>query len=276
MPRPTVFPLAIALLAISSIGHAAVPAEGWRDTGRRWGQLGHRLVAAIAWDHLTPPAREAATALLAGEPLGEASVWADRIRNERREGSPWHYVNIPVGARAWDSAAWCRGGNCVVGAVKRFRGVVGYAGASVRERSEALKYLIHFVGDLHQPLHVGDRGDRGGNDVKVVWRGRETNLHAVWDSDLLIAWSVSEGRYLQSLRRRIGRMTPEERDRLASGSVEGWAMDGSAFSRDVVYQAPAGAEIPPEYLRAAGPVLDLVLIQAGLRLARVINEALGR
>jgi hypothetical protein len=276
MPSPTPFLLAVGLLSIPSIGHAAAPDGGRHGAGMRWGALGHRLVAAIAWEHLTPAARQAATALLAGEPLGEAAVWADRIRNERREGSPWHYVNIPVGARAWDSAAWCRGGNCVVGAVKRFRGVVGDPGAPGRERTEALKYLIHFVADMHQPLHVGDRGDRGGNDMKVTWRGKATNLHAVWDGDLLAAWSVSEGRYLQSLRRRIARMTPAERGQMASGSVEGWAMDGATFSRDIVYQVPAGGEIPPEYLRAAGPVLDLVLIQAGLRLARVLNEVLGR
>ena len=275
MPSPILSFLAIALVSIPSIGHAA-PDRGRDVAGRRWGALGHRLVATIAWEHLTPEAREAATALLDGEPLGEAAVWADRIRNERREGSRWHYVNIPVGARAWDSAAWCRGGDCVVGAVNRFRRVAGDPGAPGRERAEALKYLIHFVADMHQPLHVGDRGDRGGNDTRVTWRGKATNLHAVWDGDLLIAWSVSEGRYLQSLRRRIARMTPAEREQMATGSVEGWAMDGAAFARDVVYQAPSEGEIPPEYLQAAGPVLDLVLIQAGLRLARVINEALGR
>jgi hypothetical protein len=258
-------------LSSSSIAHAAASAE---HEGRRWGALGHRLVATIAWDHLTPRAREAATALLAGEPLGEASIWADRIRNERRETSPWHYVNIPVGSHAWDPVAWCRGGNCVVGAVDRFGRVVADAHAPRAERVEALKYLIHFVGDLHQPLHVGDRGDRGGNDVKVSWRGKETNLHAVWDSDLLTAWSVDEGRYLQGLRRRIARMTPAERDAMAGGSIEGWAMDGTRFSRDVVYQTPAGGAVSPEYLRVAGPVLDLVLIQAGLRLARLVNEAL--
>lgn len=274
MPSPTPFLLAVALLSIPSIGHAAAPGGDRNVAGLRWGALGHRLVAAIAWQHLTPAARRAATTLLAGEPLGEASVWADRIRNERREGSPWHYVNIPAGARAWDSTRWCRGGNCVVGAVKRFRAVVGDPGAPNQDRYEALKYLIHFVADMHQPLHVGDRGDRGGNDVKVRWRGKETNLHAVWDGDLLVAWSVSEGRYLQSLRRRIARMTPAEREQMAGGSAEGWAMDGAAFSRDIVYPVPAGGEIPPEYLRAAGPVLDLVLIQAGLRLARVLNEAL--
>jgi hypothetical protein len=234
------------------------------------------VVVELAWDHLNPRARGAVTALLAGESLGDASVWADRIRNERRETAPWHYVNIPAGARAWDSAAWCRDGRCVVSAVTRFRTVLSDPGASQAARAEALRYLLHFVGDLHQPLHVGDRGDRGGNDVKVRWRGKETNLHAVWDSDLLTAWSVSEGRYLQTLRGRIQRMTPEERGRIASGSVEGWTLDGGSFSRDVVYRVPAGGEIPPEYLRAAGPVLDLVLIQAGLRLARVLNEALGR
>jgi hypothetical protein len=242
--------------------------------GRRWGALGHRVVTAIAWDHLTPRAREVATGLLAGEAPGEASGWADRIRNRRPQTSPWHYVNIPVAARAWDSAAWCRGGNCVVGATSRFARALSDPATPDPDRAEALRFLIHFVGDLHQPLHVGDRGDRGGNDVKVSWRGKATNLHAVWDGDLLIAWSVDEGRYLQGLRRRIARMTPAEREAMASGSVEGWAMDGTYYARDIAYQVPAGGAIPPEYLRTAGPVIDLVLIQAGLRLARLLNEAL--
>jgi hypothetical protein len=275
MPRPTLSLLLSLLLPVTSLAHAAVPSGAAADATRRWGALGHRIVATIAWDHLTPAARTAADALLAGESLGDASVWADRIRNERRQTGPWHYVNIPVGAGAWDSVAWCKGGNCVVGAVKRMRDAVGDRSAPALERTEALKYLIHFVGDMHQPLHVADRGDRGGNDVKVRWRGKETNLHAVWDGDLLTAWSVSEGRYLQSLRRRISRMAPEERERLASGSVEGWAMDGASFSRDIVYRVPAGGDMPPEYLQAAGPVMDLALIQAGLRLARLVNEVLG-
>lgn len=244
------------------------------DHAARWGALGHRIVVTLAWDHLSPRTREAVARLLGDMSLADASTWADRIRNERRESGPWHYVNIPVQSSAWDSAAWCRGGDCVVGAIGRYRKVLADAAAPTAERAEALRFLLHFVGDMHQPLHVGDRGDRGGNDLRVTWRGRDTNLHSVWDTDLLTAWSLSEGRYTQALRRRIQRMRPEERQQLASGSVEGWAMDGAAISRNVVYRLPGDGVIPDDYLRSAGPVLDLVLIQAGLRLARVLNEAL--
>lgn len=239
-----------------------------------WGAMGHRIVAQIAWDQLTPAARKAVTDLLEGEPLAEAATWADRIRSERRETGPLHYVNVPAGSAAWDSVRWCKDGACVVGAVNRYRDILADRNRPKADRAEALRFLIHFVGDMHQPLHVGDRGDRGGNDVKVLWRGKETNLHAVWDTDLLVAWAPSEGSYLRTLRRGVQRMRPETRRAAESGSVEGWAMDGTALAAQVVYQAVPGTDPGPAYLRAAGPVLDLTLTRAGLRLAALLNAAL--
>lgn len=264
----SILPLAIALLAT---GPAPLHADA---AASRWGALGHRIVVTLAWDHLTPTAKAAAERLLAGESLGDAAVWADKVRPQRRQSAPWHYVNVPAGTTAWDAERWCPRGDCIVGAIHRFRRELGDATASDSARAEALRFLMHFLGDMHQPLHVGDRGDRGGNDFKVRWRKKDTNLHSVWDGDLLTAWSVDEGGYLKRLRDRIGRMTPGERTQMASGTIEGWVIDGGALSKNVAYTAPEGGTIPADYLGKAGPVLDLVLIQAGLRLARVLNETL--
>lgn len=265
--RTRTLSLALALLALA-------PATLRADAALRWGALGHRIVVALAWDHLTPTARAAAERLLAGEALGEAAVWADKVRPVRRASAPWHYVNVPAGTAVWDADRWCPKEDCIVGAIHRFRRKLADAGAADSARAEALRFLLHFLGDMHQPLHVGDRGDRGGNDFKVRWRGKDTNLHSVWDGDLPTAWSVDEGAYLKRLRDRIARMTPGERIEMASGTIEEWVIAGGRLSRDVAYAAPEGGTIPADYLGKAGPVIDLVLLQAGLRLARILNETL--
>ena len=239
-----------------------------------WGSMGHRLVAQLAWDGLTPRARSEITRLLDGESLADAAVWADRIREDRRDTSPLHYVNIPAGAPAYDADQYCRQDRCVIGAVEKYRRILGDSAAPRADRREALRFLLHFAGDLHQPLHVSDKGDRGGNSLAVTWRGRSENLHTLWDSGLLEAWAPSEGGYLKTLRKNVQRMSGEQRASVAAGSVAGWAMEGNALAARVAYQARAGDILGSDYLRAAGPVLDLTISRAGLRLARMLNEAL--
>ena len=239
-----------------------------------WGPMGHRLVAQLAWDGLTPRARTEVTRLLDGESLADAAVWADRIRQDRRDTSPLHYVNIPAGAPAYDADLSCRQDRCVIGAVEKYRRILADSAASPADRREALRFLIHFVGDLHQPLHVSDQGDRGGNGLSVTWQGRSENLHTLWDSRLLEAWAPSEGGYLKTLRKNVQRMPAAQRSSVAAGSVVGWAMEGNALAASVAYQARAGDVLGSAYLRAAGPVLDLAIARAGLRLARMLNEAL--
>jgi hypothetical protein len=239
-----------------------------------WGPMGHRLVAQLAWDGLTPRARHEVTRLLDGESLADAALWADRIRQDRRDTSPLHFVNIPAGAPAYDPDRYCRQDRCVIGAVEKYRQVLADSAAPRADRREALRFLLHFVGDLHQPLHVGDKGDRGGNGLSVTWRGKSENLHALWDSGLLEAWAPSEGGYLKTLRKNVQRMPAAQRAGVAAGSVVGWAMEGNALAANVAYQARPGESLGSAYLRAAGPVLDLAIARAGLRLARMLNEAL--
>lgn len=239
-----------------------------------WSAIGHRLVVEIAWDHLTARARASVLDLLGAERLVDASVWADRIRPERPATAPWHYVNTPTGQR-YEAARDCGDGVCIVEGVVGFRTRLSDSAASRTERVEALKWLLHLLGDIHQPLHVGDRGDRGGNDVEVIWRDRTMNLHRLWDNELVLAWAIDEGRYLAALRRAVSRMTEEERLEAAGGEPADWAAEGNAAAHDVVYPpVAAGVPLGRDYLRAAGPVLDRAFIRAGLRLARILNEAL--
>ena len=130
-----------------------------------WGGEGHQLVALIAEEHLTPAARAAVKELLDGGNISDAEVasWADEIRRERRETSPWHYVNIPHDADHFDRARDGRDGDNIIDAIQRETKVLADKTQPREKRVEALKFVVHLIGDLHQPLHCVDRnGDRGG------------------------------------------------------------------------------------------------------------------
>ena len=165
-----------ALVALWAIG--AAPA-------RAWGVQGHQVVAAIAWQALSPAARDEAGRLLAQEPgqtLVSVATWADEHRGPAT--APWHYLNFPRGQCRFDAARDCPDGQCVVGAIERQRAILA-SKATDAERLQALKYLVHFVADVHQPLHAGYQDDRGGNTVQLRFLMRGSNLHALWDKGLI-------------------------------------------------------------------------------------------
>ena len=166
----------LALVALWGIG--TTPA-------RAWGVQGHQVVAAIAWQGLSPVAREEATRLLALEPaqtLVSVATWADEHRGPAT--APWHYLNFPRGQCRFDAARDCPEGQCVIGAIDRQRAILA-SKATDAERLQALKYLVHLVADIHQPLHAGYQDDRGGNTVQLRFLMRGSNLHALWDKGLI-------------------------------------------------------------------------------------------
>ncbi len=156
-----------------------------------WGPEGHEIVAIIAEQRLEGDVREQTAALLEGTAFISAASWADQVRNQQT--APWHYVNIAIVDREYDAAQVCHQDQCVIAQIERFRKTLADHAANFKKRQKALKYLIHFVGGLHQPLHAGDNHDRGGNDVQVEFLGQTINpssrkpwnLHAVWDSALV-------------------------------------------------------------------------------------------
>src|SRR6185312_3314064 len=191
----------------------------------------HRIAADIAEQYLEPATARQIHDLLAIEnatTLASVSTWADDIRRQRPETAPWHYVNIPINPPAgtppaYDAARDCPNGACVVAAIGRFEAVLRDQAAPPRQRLEALKFLVHLVADINQPLHCANNGDRGGNDVHVEFEGRSTNLHAVWDSGILAAMKIGDDRaYALSLAQSI---TPDEAARWRSGTPANWATD---------------------------------------------------
>lgn len=261
--------LALAVLAICL--SATQPAHAW-------GRLGHRLTARIAEQHLTDQARAAVKELLDdGEDLASASFWADENKRRIRGSAPWHYVNVPLDQPRYD-ARFCPAEGCVVSKITEFRAVLKDKSKPRAERQQALRFLVHLVGDLHQPLHVGDNGDRGGNSTQVQFFKRGSNMHAVWDTLLIENAGKDEVIWLAEL---VELDSDENRAAWSQGTVEDWATESLKAARQA-YTVPgtdkrvkSGEKLDGSYVEVANPIVRDRLAQGGVRLATVINEAMG-
>jgi hypothetical protein len=240
-----------------------------------WGPEGHRAVAIIAEKNLKPGTLVAIRALLGPyDTLAAESVWADDIREEHPETGPWHYIDIPLSASRLDMARDCREANCVVGKIQEFESVLKNKSADPASRRDALKFLIHFVGDLHQPLHCEDNGDKGGNTIQVIFFGQPMNLHSVWDGGILRREKLFGLKLATDLESRI---TSNEKAAWTHGTMADWAMEGHTLAVQVAYgKLPheATPSLGEEYFNAALPIVDLQIEKAGIRLAALLNQAL--
>jgi hypothetical protein len=251
-----------------------------------WGQEGHAIIAEIAQRYLSAEARARMEQILGpGVSLASVSTWADDVRDERQDTYNWHFVDIPLASSTYEPAQDCRPdaakGDCVVAAVARLRTALADEAAKPEERREALKFLVHFIGDLHQPMHTVLEG-RGGNAVKVRFftrpgsrRQAATNLHAVWDGGLIRHCVWGWDAYVDRLQDEW--LPKQDAGALAEGTVVEWVEETHKAAREV-YVEPEGSEVRAlgeDYVERAIPILDRQLAVAGLRLARVLNEALG-
>jgi hypothetical protein len=236
-----------------------------------WGPEGHAIVATLAERQLSASARHVVTVLLGGQTLASVASWADEVRDEgRRETARWHYVRIPRDARGYNATRDCVAlpeGDCVIAALRRFTLTVADSRRMASERTEALKFIVHLIGDLHQPLHVGLAGDRGGNEIEVRLFGRPTNLHQVWDTGLITHARLRTGIYVN----RLASMGVD-----SGGTPVSWAEEAHALAVNRAYVVPANRRLGQRYYDANIPVVDRQLARAGARLARVLNENLVR
>lgn len=237
-----------------------------------WYDIGHRLVVRIAELRLTPRTAMAIQEILGGQSLTEASFWADRIRRRRPHTSPLHFVNIPLEAEGYVPELHCPRGRCIVAELERDRQVLADTTAPRRDRAEALRFLIHFIADAHQPLHVSNNQDRGGNLRRVYFLGEARNLHQVWDGELIQATRISEPDYFDRLHLKMDSL---DLTALERGTVLDWVMEAHRTAVERVYHLPPDRRLGDEYLHQNLPIVDLALIRAGVRLARVLNEVLG-
>lgn len=247
-----------------------------------WGKTGHRVVAVIADTQLSGLARAHVREILGGaESLDEAANWPDEMRSDtapfwQKTATPWHYVTL--NGIVYDHAP--PQGDALE-ALSRFRSVLRDPKASLADKQLALRFIVHLVGDLHQPLHAGKCCDKGGNDVKVTWFGKSTNLHAVWDAQLVDEEQLSFTELAAKLERHIS-----NQDVLDWWDIDprDWVSE-SAEIRDTIYPAPGtppakGArgknkkipELSYTYVYKFTPVMERRLQQAGVRLAAYLND----
>jgi hypothetical protein len=244
--------------------------------GFAWGPEGHSLVARIAEAQLTPAARARALEILGpGSTIPSVASWADEIRRTRTETAPWHFIDIELERSHLDMATDCAKGDCIVSVISHFRQVLRDPATPPVERREALMFLIHFVGDLHQPLHTSDHHDRGGNTVQVRFHDRQTNLHSLWDSGILGRLPPED-----EVFPALSRESQKRGKGWSKGTVTEWAEESHKVGRKVVYgKLPAAAEGAPvvidgAYETAAVPAIREQLERAGARLAKVLNTEL--
>lgn len=257
-------------------------------------EYGHETVAAIAYRNVKPKTRAAIDRLLRQQKLLEtpecpagtieqASVWADCIKPLGQRFSyaySWHYQNVGV-CQPFDLKPACKDGNCVSAQIERDVKLLKDPKVPVRERVQALAFLIHFVGDLHQPLHAGDRGDLGGNQVIAgygAYQPPKLNLHAIWDGYLA-------ERAISSPPSPVRVYSTAEKAAMQAGSVEDWSRESWQVARDVTYASALGGDpcgpVPPRAvldqatIERLVPAAKLEVERGGLRLARLLDEALG-
>ena len=278
------------LLALAATLCIASPASAW------W-EYGHESVGRIALDSVRPDTRAAIQRLLAKGRLLEtpecpvatieqASIWADCIKplgDRFSYAYSWHYQNVDI-CKPFDLKAACKDGNCVSAQIERNARILADRKAPERERLMALAFLVHFVGDLVQPMHAGDRGDKGGNDVKAdygIVSGR-TNLHSIWDG-YLAERAISTPP--AGPRAMLAGAAPQERAELAAGTVQDWSRESWEAARKYAYSSLIGDPCGPKpqdrpvlneaQVRELIPVVRRQVLAGGLRLARLLDDALG-
>ena len=240
-----------------------------------WGEDGHCIAADIAARELTPETAARVKELLDGQSLADVSTWADEVRRRREYqwSAPLHYVNVPPEADGFEFQRDCPTGECVVGAIHRFIGVLRDPVADHVEKAEALKFLVHFVGDVHQPLHVSYARDKGGNDTKVEFLENRADLHAVWDTLLIRAAKKPWREYAGQLYARI---TPEQRKQWAAPlDPSAWATESYRLAVSNAYAVPKDGQLGKEYLDRNLPVVEERLSMAGIRLGALLNAVVG-
>ena len=253
---------AVALGTLLTTGVAS-PAFGW-------GQTGHRVTGAIAQQYLSPLSQAAMMELLPNSSLAQASTHADEMRSDPSEfwqktAGPWHYVSVPEDKTYVEVGAPDEGD--AVTALEQFTNTLKDPSATTDEKRLALQFIVHIIGDLHQPLHAGNGTDRGGNDVKVRFFWQDSNLHRVWDSQMLEQRGLSYTEWTAQLTRSI---TPQDIRNWASTDVLEWIKESTEI-RDTIYPDNAN-NMSYDYLYNNLPTAQKRIQMAGIRIAMYLNK----
>jgi len=241
-----------------------------------WGADGHRAVGKIAENHLSRSARRAVKELLGTETLTLVSTWPDEIRfyPEFKDTAPWHYVNTPSGLAhdAYIQAVKTQTNANAYSALETNLRILGDESKPAAERASALKFVVHLVGDIHQPMHTGHAEDKGGNDIKLKYRGKDTNLHSLWDSGLIdyqgLTYTEIAQQYDQHLPHRQLRA-------LQKSTPEQWLWESYSASEKLYQETPTDTDVDYKYYPAHADLMKQRIVEAGVRLAGLLNDVLG-
>src|SRR5215831_17701995 len=274
-------------------------------TALAWGDDGHKVVALVAQSFLEPDVRKRVNALLAadtdsltGHDIASAATWADKFRDANINGSrlktrQWHFVDIEISAPNLDAACFNHpvipagtaasegpADDCVVDKIQEFAAELANPATDQEEQVVALKFLLHFMGDIHQPLHASDDNDRGGNDKRVSAAGfRAGNLHHFWDTEFVDQLGSSAKTIASDL---IGHISKAQEQQWQAGEVADWAMESFQVANEDTYgQLPepnrrGSFRLSDDYVTTATQDVAVQLSKAGVRLASVLNNALRR
>lgn len=234
----------------------------------KWGKTGHRAVGAIAENYLTGRAKRKIDKLLNRQSEAFVSTFADEIKSDKRYDKfyTWHYINMPLN-ETYQESIKNENGDMVTG-IEYCKSIIKDPNASDDDKAFYLKLLIHLVGDLHQPLHVGREEDRGGNDIKVQWQFKDTNLHSVWDSKMIDAFGMS----YTELANNVDYLTKEQVKTIQKGTVVDWVNETQQLAKTVYASVNEGDNLRNEYSYLYFDTVRTQLHKAGIRLAKVLNE----
>ena len=237
-----------------------------------WGRTGHRATGKVAQEHLSKKAKEKIAELLDGQSLAFVSTYGDDIKSDPdyRKYGPWHYVNLEKGETEYTKEKANPDGDIIFG-IRKSIAVLEDENAPKEEKAFHLKMLVHLMGDLHQPLHAGRGEDKGGNDIQVRWFGDGSNLHRVWDSEMINDFQMSYTELAES----TDDLSKKEIKKIASGDLLDWMYESKELSNEVYDSVEVGEKLGYEYMYEWFPVVHDQIQKGGIRLAKVLNDVLG-
>jgi len=233
-----------------------------------WGKNGHRVTGKIAEKHLTRKTKKCVDKILKGQSLAFVSTFADEIKSDRKysEYYPWHYVNMDLN-QTYEQAEKNSEGDLVTG-INKCIAVLKDKNSTQEEQNFYLKMLIHFIGDLHQPMHIGQKEDKGGNSIQVQWFGDGTNLHSVWDSKMIDDWEMS---YVE-LAENADDLSKKQIEAIEKGTIIEWVNEVHIITKDVYNSVKVGENLKYNYSYNHFETVRTQLQIGGIRLAKLLNE----
>lgn len=237
-----------------------------------WGKTGHRATGEIAENHLSKKAKNAIDKILNGQGLAFVANYADDIKSDPdfKQYGPWHYVNLAEGQTQYDPETANPRGD-LYQAILKCKEVLKDENASKEDKQFYLKMLVHFVGDLHQPFHVGRADDKGGNDVQVRWYNEGSNIHRVWDSQIIDSYQMS----YTELAANTKQLSKDQIEAIENGEVIDWVYESGAMANELYDSVESGEKLGYEYMYHHLPTVLKQLQKGGIRLAKILNEIYG-